>query len=80
MDTQLDLHYDETKISDVKVDIQCVHENDPYDEKHIPEQKEGAVSNARTGRGLHDGNEGYEESCELKETKVIMQIIFSLLH
>ncbi len=71
MDTQLDLHYDETKISDVKVDIQCVHENDPYDEKHIPEQKEGAVSNARTGRGLHDGNEGYEESCELKETKVI---------
>ncbi len=71
MDTQLDLHYDEEKIKDVSIDIQCVHENDPYDEKHIPIQKEGLVNNSRTGRGTHNGNENYSESCELKETKVV---------
>ena len=26
MPTKLDLHYDDSKISDVSVDIQCVHE------------------------------------------------------
>ena len=39
MPTKLDLHYDDSKISDVSVDIQCVHENDPWDEEHIPDQQ-----------------------------------------
>lgn len=71
MPTKLDLHYDETKIKDVSIDIQCVHENDPFDEAHIPEQGEGLVNNSRGGRGEHDANEGYTESCTLSETKVV---------
>ena len=45
MPTKLDLHYDPDKISDVYVDVQCVHENDPWDEEHIPEQQPGLVNN-----------------------------------
>lgn len=71
MPTKLDLHYDETKIKDVSLDIQCVHENDPFDEEHIPEQEDGLVNNSRSGRGEHGANEGYEESCTYKETKVV---------
>lgn len=46
MPTKLDLHYDDSKISDVSVDIQCVHENDPWDEEHIPDQQSGMVNNS----------------------------------
>ena len=45
MPTELDLHYDSSKITDVKVTVQCVHENDPWDEAHIPEQIDGLVNN-----------------------------------
>lgn len=69
MDTRLDLHYDETQIKDVTVDIQCVHENDPFDEAHTPEHRDGMVNNARTGRGLHDGNPAYTESVEFVGAK-----------
>ena len=50
METKLDLHYDDAKIKVDSVDIQCVHENDPFDEKHIPEQTEGLVNNSRSGK------------------------------
>ncbi len=49
MQTKLDLHYDDEKIKVDSVDIQCVHENDPFDEKHIPQQTSGLVSNSRAG-------------------------------
>lgn len=71
MPTKLDLHYDETKIKDVEVDIQCVHENDPFDEEHIPVQGDGLVNNSRGGQGEHGANSGYTESCTLAETKVV---------
>ena len=61
METLVDLHYDDSIISDVKLDIQCVHENDPFDEAHIPYQVAGRVNNARTGMGLHEAT-GYEEA------------------
>lgn len=48
MPTKLDLHYDDSKISDVSVDIQCVHENDPWDEEHIPDQQSGMVNNSKS--------------------------------
>ena len=70
MPTKLDLHYDDSLISDVNVQIQCVHENDPYDEKHIPVQTPGLVDNDRTGRGEHNSNPGYTRSCEYVETTV----------
>ena len=47
MPTKLDLHYDSSKITDVKVTVQCVHENDPWDEEHIPVQDEGLVNNSK---------------------------------
>ena len=47
MPTELDLHYDPDKIEITDVDIQCVHENDPWDEKHIPEQVDGMVNNSK---------------------------------
>ena len=71
MDTRLDLHYDDSLIKVDSVDIQCVHENDPFDEAHTPEHRSGMVNNSRTGRGLHDGNEGYEESVSFVETKTV---------
>ena len=71
MPAKLDLHYDESLISDVEVDIQCVHENDPFDSEHIPTQTNGRVNNSRTGRGTHDGNPDYTESCKYVETKVV---------
>lgn len=70
METKLDLHYDDSRITNVQVDIQCVHENDPYDEEHIPTQLEGGVSNDRGGMGEH-GATGYSESCNLVETKEV---------
>lgn len=70
METKLDLHYNEDLIRNVTVDIQCVHENDPYDEAHIPTQVEGGVSNDRGGMGEH-GAAGYTESCQYVETKVV---------
>ena len=45
MPTKLDLHYDPDQITDVHVEVQCVHENDPWDEEHIPEQVDGMVNN-----------------------------------
>lgn len=45
MPTELDLHYDPDQITDVHVEVQCVHENDPWDEEHIPEQVDGMVNN-----------------------------------
>ena len=48
MPTKLDLHYDDSKISDVSVDIQCVHENDPWDEEHSPDQQSGMVNNSKS--------------------------------
>lgn len=71
MPTKLDLHYDDTKIQVEEVDIQCVHENDPFDEEHIPTQSNGLVNNSRGGRGTHDGNPDYKESCEFVETKLV---------
>ena len=71
MATKLDLHYDPSKIEITSVDIQCVHENDPYGEENIPYQKDGMVNNDRTGRGLHDGNEGYTESVKFVEQKLV---------
>lgn len=71
MPAKLDLHYDDSLVEVESVEIQCVHENDPYDEEHIPEQGDGLVNNSRTGRGAHDGNPDYTESCELAETKVV---------
>ena len=71
MDTRLDLHYDDSLIKVDSVDIQCVHENDPFDEAHTPEHRSGMVNNSRTGRGLHDRNEGYEESVSFVETKTV---------
>ena len=70
METLLDLHYDDNLIDNVNVDIQCVHENDPYDSAHIPNQRNGMVNNSRTGLGEH-GATGYEESVQLVETKVV---------
>ena len=70
METLIDLHYDENLIEDVNVDILCVHENDPYDEAHIPSPR-NLVNNSRTGRGAHDGNPDYEESVEFVETRVV---------
>ncbi len=49
MPTKLDLHYDSSKITDVKVTVQCVHENDPWDTAHIPEQEDGKVNNSKGG-------------------------------
>ncbi len=48
MPTKLDLHYDDKQISDVSVDIQCVHENDPWDEDHIPDQQSGMVNDSKS--------------------------------
>ena len=66
MDTLIDLHYDENLIDkdSLKIDILCVHENDPYDRDHIPTQRNNMVNNARTGRGLHDGNPDYTEAVD----------------
>ncbi|HIT90654.1 MAG TPA: Ig-like domain-containing protein [Candidatus Merdenecus merdavium] len=71
MPTKLDLHYNDEIITDVTLDIQCVHENDPFDEEHIPMQGEGLVNNSRGGRGTHDGNPDYNESVDFVETKTI---------
>lgn len=65
MPTELDLHYDDSRITDVNVDIQCVHENDPWDEEHIPEQAEGLVNNSRTTP--HAGT----DSVSLTDTKEV---------
>ncbi len=61
MDTLIDLHYDDSIISDLKLDIQCVHENDPFDTAHIPNATSSKVNNSRTGLGLHEAT-GYEEA------------------
>ncbi|WP_157643660.1 DUF5695 domain-containing protein [Paenibacillus camerounensis] len=76
MPAKLDLHYDDSLIDVQSIDIQNVDENDPFDEEHIPDIKPGKtraemVNNSRTGRGLADGNPGYEEAYEFVETKVV---------
>ena len=71
MQTKLDLHYDPNLIQVTSVDIQCVHENDPYGEENIPYQKDGMVNNNRTGLGEHGANEGYSESVTLVESKEV---------
>ena len=73
MKTKLDLHYDDSRITDVRLDIMCVHENDPYDLAHIPNTGSPYnVSNSRGGRGLHDApeNAAYERSVSTP-TKVV---------
>ena len=65
MPTELDLHYDPDKIEITDVDIQCVHENDPWDEKHIPEQVDGMVNNSR------DVEHTDTDSAVFKEEKVV---------
>ena len=62
MPTKLDLHYDDSKITDVEVDVQCVHENDPFDEAHIPEQTGGLVNNSRTGECAQNDSATYVET------------------
>lgn len=71
MPTKLALHYNDEIIRNVEVDIQCVHENDPFDQEHIPVQQAGLVNNRRGGRGLHDGNPNYNESCKFVEKKIV---------
>ncbi|WP_270165581.1 S-layer homology domain-containing protein [Paenibacillus sp. SYP-B4298] len=76
MPTKLDLHYNDSLIDVQSVEIQSVHENDPFDEAHIPSIKPGKtreemVNNSRAGRGLPDGNPGYTESAQFVETKII---------
>ncbi len=65
MTTQLDLHYDSSRITDLSVEIQCIHENDPYDEEHIPEQTEGLVNNST------DVEHSDTDSAEYVETNVV---------
>lgn len=65
MPTELDLHYDDSKITDVSVDIQCVHENDPWDEEHIPEQVDGMVNNSRTTEHSDTDSATYVETKEV---------------
>ena len=67
MPTELDLHYDPEKVEDVNVKVQCVHENDPWDEEHIPEQVDGLVNNSRTTEcaGIDS------DSATLKEAKQV---------
>ncbi|WP_139997220.1 DUF5695 domain-containing protein [Paenibacillus paridis] len=76
MPTKLALHYDDSKIKVTSIGIQSVHENDPYDEAHIPNIKPGSqrsdmVNNSRTGRGLAGGNPGYTEAYQFLETKIV---------
>ncbi len=65
MSTKLDLHYDESKVSDVSVDVQCIHENDPWDEDHIPQQTDGLVNNSKSIE--HGG----DATATLVETKTV---------
>jgi|GEM_PF-800786 len=76
MPTKLALHYDDSKINVKTIEIQSVHENDPFDETHIPviksgQTRENMVNNTRGGRGLPGGNPGYSESVQFVETKII---------
>ncbi|MFM9329484.1 DUF5695 domain-containing protein [Paenibacillus mesotrionivorans] len=76
MPVKLDLHYNDSLIDVQSVEIQSVHENDPFDAAHIPEirpgqTRAGMVNNSRAGRGLPDGNPGYSESVRFVETKLI---------
>jgi Bacterial Ig-like domain (group 4). len=76
MPVKLDLHYDDSLIDVESIDIQSVDENDPFDAAHIPEIKAGQtrdkmVNNTRAGRGLPDGNPGYDESVQFVETKLV---------
>lgn len=67
MTTKLDLHYDEDLVKDVSVDVQCVHENDPFDAEHIPQQTEGLVNNDKAVECA-----GVDaDSATLLETKVV---------
>lgn len=65
MPTKLDLHYDPSRITDVNVEIQCVHENDPWDEEHIPEQVDGMVNNSRTTEHSDTDSATYVSSTEV---------------
>lgn len=65
MSTQLDLHYDESQVSDVSVDVQCIHENNPWDESHIPQQTKGLVNSSNSV--THGG----DATATLKETKTV---------
>ncbi|WP_168735571.1 DUF5695 domain-containing protein [Cohnella fermenti] len=76
MPVKLDLHYDDSKIKNVSVQIQSVGENDPFDEAHIPTIKSGQtraamVNNTRAGGGIPGGNPDYSESVQYVETKII---------
>lgn len=76
MPVKLDLHYDDRIVDVQSIDIQNVAENDPFDEAHIPDIKPGKsrkemVDNSRAGRGLPNGNPGYNESVEFVETKIV---------
>ncbi len=65
MPAELDLHYDPDRITDVHVEIQCVHENDPWDEEHIPEQAEGMVNNSRSVEHSDTDSVTWKESKKL---------------
>lgn len=76
MPTKLALHFDDSKIKVKSIDVLSVHENDPFDDAHIPTIKPGSersqmVNNSRTGRGLAGGNPGYAESYTFLETKIV---------
>ncbi|WP_186380916.1 DUF5695 domain-containing protein [Paenibacillus xylanexedens] len=76
MPVKLDLHYDDSIVDVQSIDILNVDENDPFDEAHIPDIKPGKsrqemVDNSRSGRGLPNGNPGYNESIEFVETKIV---------
>lgn len=76
MPVKLDLHYDDRIVDVQSIDILNVDENDPFDQAHIPEIKPGEsrkemVDNSRSGRGLPNGNPGYNESIEFVETKIV---------
>lgn len=70
MSTKLDLHYDESQVSDVSVDVQCIHENDPWDEKHIPQQTvtDDGINLVNNSRSVEHGGDA---TAELVETKTV---------
>lgn len=70
MPAKVALHYDDTLVHDVNVQIQNVQENDPFGPANTPVQN-SLVNSSRTGRGLPAGNPGYEKSCRYLETKVV---------
>ncbi len=57
-------------VSDVSVDVQCIHENDPWDEKHIPQQTvtDDGINLVNNSRSVEHGGDA---TAELVETKTV---------